>query len=107
MPPDIRAGRNGLLTVPRHRHRYRQYYAPQLARLRVIRLLRQAGYSTMAILRMLNRLHRGAVSDLRHALNTPAANEKALSAANRWLSTLAEQETRANELITQLSTMLA
>ncbi len=100
--------RNGLLAVPRHRHsRYRQYYAPQLARLRVIRLLRQAGYSTMAILRMLNRLDRGAVPDLRHALNTPSDDEEALSAADRWLSTLAEQETRANDLITQLSAMQA
>lgn len=100
--------RNGLLTVPRHRHnRYRQYYVPQLARLRVIRLLRQAGYSTMAILRMLNRLDRGAVSDLRYALNTPTDDEDALSAADRWLSTLAEQETRANDLITQLNAILA
>lgn len=100
--------RNGLLAAPRHRHsRYRQYYPPQLARLRVIRLLRQAGYSTMAILRMLRQLDRGAAADLRHALDTPAPDEDALSAADRWLSTLAEQTARAADLQAQLEAMFA
>jgi len=99
--------RNGLLATPRDRHSgYRRYYAAQLARLRVIRLLRQAGYSTMAILRMLLQLDRGAAADLRHALDTPATEDDALTAADRWLSTLAEQEARAVELIAQLEAML-
>jgi hypothetical protein len=46
--------RNGLLRVPRHpRNGYRQYGAPEIGRLRVVRILRRAGYSTMAILRMM------------------------------------------------------
>ena len=44
--------------------------AREINRLRVIRVLRSAGYSVMAILRMLNHLDRGG-RDLRYALDTP------------------------------------
>jgi DNA-binding transcriptional MerR regulator len=97
--------RDGLLRVPRDpRNGYRLYGAAELGRLRVIRMLRRAGYSPMAILRMLRHLDRGG--DLRQALDTPAPDEDVYSAADRWLSTLASQEQRALDLIAQLEEMI-
>ena len=100
--------RNGLLTVPRDPHsRYRLYGAAEIGRLRVIRMLRRAGYSTMAILRMLLHLDRGEGGDLRQVLDTPRSGEDIYSAADQWLSTLAEQERRAADLIGQLEEMIS
>lgn len=65
--------RNGLLDVPRDAHNgYRLYGAPELARARVIRVLRNAGYSLMAIYRMLNQLDSDNTTNIRQALNTLA-----------------------------------
>jgi len=103
--PDMLRGweRDGMLEVPRDpTNRYRRYGAPELARLRVIRLLRSAGYSTMAILRMLLRLDSGQTDDLRAALDTPREDEDAYFAADRWLTTLRGQEQIAQQLIDQL-----
>jgi DNA-binding transcriptional MerR regulator len=98
--------RNGLLRVPRDEHNgYRLYGAAEISRLRVIRMLQAAGYSTMAILRMLLQLDQGKPHNLRAALDTPRPDEDIFSAADRWLSTLAEQETRAQKIITQLKQM--
>ena len=100
--------RNGLLTVPRDPHsRYRLYGVAEIGRLRVIRMLRRAGYSTMAILRMLLHLDRGEGGDLRQVLDTPRSDEDIYSAADQWLSTLAEQERRAADLIAQLEEMIS
>jgi len=99
--------RNGLLTVPRDPHNhYRLYGAAEISRLRVIRTLLRAGYSTMAILRMLLQFDRGQRDGLRQALDTPPPDEDILSAADRWLSTLAEQEQRAMQMIALLEEML-
>ncbi len=92
--------RDGMLDVPRDpRNRYRQYGSPELARLRVIRLLRSAGYSSMAVLRMLLRLDQGQSADLRAALDTPREDEDAHFAADRWLTSLRFQEDLAYKLI--------
>lgn len=100
--------RNGLLTVPRDRaNGYRRYGAAEIARLRVIRLLRRAGYSTMAVLRMLRQLDRGRREGLREALDTPQPDEDILYATDYWLTTLAEQEQRARQMIAQLEAMLS
>lgn len=97
--------RNGLITVPRNpRNGYRLYGANEIGRLRVIRMLRNAGYSGMAMLRMLIQLDSGNAEDLRGALDTPSPDENVYSAADRWLSTLSSLEQRAMELITQLDT---
>jgi hypothetical protein len=49
--------RNGLLEVPRQENNaYRMYGPQEISRLRVIRMLANAGYSQMAILRMLLQL---------------------------------------------------
>ena len=99
--------RDGLVKVPRDPgNGYRLYGAAEIGRLRVIRMLRRAGYSTMAILRMLLRFDQGQTGDLRQALDTPRADEDAIFAADRWLSTLAVHEDRAIEMIAQLETMI-
>ena len=91
---------NGFITTPRHENnRYRTYGPAEISRLRVIRMLGRAGYSQMAILRMLIQLDRGIITHLRHWLDTPAPDEDVYSAADRWLSTLADQEEVALRLI--------
>ncbi len=100
--------RNGLLTVPRDpRSGYRAYGAAEIARLRVIRLLSRAGYSLMAILRMLLHLEQGGGGDLRRVLDTPRPDEDAFSASDRWLSSLTDCERRARKMIAMLEAMLA
>ncbi len=103
--------RNGLIQVPRNPHNgYRLYGAAEIGRLRVIRMLSRAGYSLMAILRMLIQLDRGESTDLRHALDTPTPDEEEdvqfSTAADRWLSTLAVLEQRAMDMIAQLEQMI-
>jgi DNA-binding transcriptional MerR regulator len=99
--------RNGLLKVPRDKHSgYRHYGAAELDRVRVIRTLSRAGYSVMAILRMLRRLDAGERDNLRKALDTPEPREDVFTAADQWLSALHAHEQRANEMITQLEAMI-
>jgi DNA-binding transcriptional MerR regulator len=99
--------RNGLVTIPRaESSAYRLYGADEFARLRVIRMLRQSGYSLMAILRMLLQFDAGQRVNLRAALDTPRPDEDIQTAADRWLTTLHEQEERALAIIRQLATMI-
>lgn len=99
--------RNGLIKVPRDPHSgYRLYGAGEIGRLRVIRMLRRAGYSMMAILRMLLHLDQGKGGDLRQVLDTPRPDEDVYTAADQWLSALAEQEQRAAKMIAQLEEMI-
>ena len=99
--------RNGLLKVPRDKHSgYRHYGAAELDRVRVIRTLSRAGYSVMAILRMLRRLDAGERDNLRKALDTPEPREDVFTAADQWLSALQSHEQRADEMITQLEAMI-
>jgi DNA-binding transcriptional MerR regulator len=107
--------RDNLIQVPRNpRNGYRLYGATEIGRLRVIRMLRRAGYSTMAILRMVRQLDHGRTKDLRQVLDTPSPDEKVADepgsfvyAADHWLSTLAALEQRAVDLISQLEGMIA
>jgi DNA-binding transcriptional MerR regulator len=100
--------RSGLLAVPRcAANRYRLYGPAEIGRLRVIRLLRQAGYSPMAVLRMLLQLDQGARTDLRAALDTPRPDEDVYTAADRWLTTLADHDQRADSAVTLLKEMVA
>jgi DNA-binding transcriptional MerR regulator len=99
--------RNGLLHIPRDpKTGYRQYGAPEIGRLRVIRMLRQSGHSMMAILRMLRRFDAGETERLREALDTPGENEDMVTIVDRWLSTLAEAEARAEAIIHQIAAMI-
>lgn len=99
--------RNGLIDVPRDSSNgYRRYGVRELRRLRVIRLLSRAGYSLSAILRMLIQFDRGATTDLRHALDTPRPDEDIVTARDRWISTLTDQERRAQTTIALLEEMI-
>ena len=99
--------RNGLLDVPRDPEtHYRIYRATEIGRLRVIRMLRQSGYSLMAILRMLRQFDSGEKERLREALDTPGDNEDVETIADKWLTTLEQQENRAQEIIQQISKIL-
>lgn len=99
--------RNHLIQVPRDPATgYRQYGAEEIGRLRVLRMLRQAGYSMMAILRMVSALNRGEKENLRQVLDTPGPNEFIFSAADSWLSTLASCEERGRLVISMLEEML-
>jgi DNA-binding transcriptional MerR regulator len=92
--------RNGLITIPRNASNgYRYYGSTEISRLRVIRMLSRAGYSLMAILRMLLQLDRGVATNLRQSLDTPPPDEDVYVASDRWLSTLAEQEQIARQMI--------
>lgn len=101
--------RSGLIAVPRDQATgYRLYGSAEFGRLRVIRTLLQAGYSLMAILRMLLRVDAGDTADLRAALDTPRPDEEshAYVVADRWLSTLVELEERAQAAIRQISLLI-
>lgn len=99
--------RSGLLDVPRHPETgHRLYGASEMGRLRVIRILRQSGYSTMAILRMLRQFDAGETDRLREALDTPGGEEAIETIADRWLTTLADQEQRAQAIIQQIARMM-
>ncbi len=92
--------RNGLIAVPRRDgNSYRVYGAAELQRLRVIRALAQAGYSQMAILRMMIQLDKGERVDVRLALDTPRSEDDVYIATDHWLTTLAEQEQVARQLV--------
>ena len=100
--------RNGLLTVPRDPvSGYRQYGPAEIGRVRVIRMLRQAGYSIMAILRMVIQFDQGQRQNLRETLDTPRPDEDVYYAADRWLSALDEGERRALVVISQIQAMIA
>jgi DNA-binding transcriptional MerR regulator len=98
--------RNGLLRVPRNPvNGYRVYGPREIGRLRVIRMLLRSGYSTMAVLRAMRHLDSGGGQKLRRVLDTPHPGEDVLWAADRWLTTLAEQEIRARMIVQQLQRM--
>jgi DNA-binding transcriptional MerR regulator len=100
--------RNGLLKVKRaSRNGYRLYSSQDIQRLEVVRMLNQSGYSQMAILRMMLQLDQGKRKNLPQVLNTPRPDENPVMAADRWLTTLAEEERRATQLIEQLADILA
>jgi DNA-binding transcriptional MerR regulator len=92
--------RNGLIAVPRDpANGYRRYGAPEISRLRIIRMLSRAGYSLSAILRMLIQLDQGETTGLRRALDTPRPDEDLYTAADHWISTLTDEEQRARAII--------
>jgi DNA-binding transcriptional MerR regulator len=102
------AERNGLLTVPRNSYNnYRLFGKREIERLRIIRMLSKAGYSHMAILRMFIELDAGNTRDLKKALDTPRPDEDIFTAADRWLTTLHEQEKLARQVIRLIEEKLA
>jgi len=99
--------RNGLLAAPRDPQTGgRLYGSREIGRLRVVRMLREGGYSILEILRMLLRHDAGQIDLLAEALDTPGADENIQTVAGRWLTTLAEQEVRARAIIHQVAAMI-
>lgn len=92
--------RDQLIAVPRSSNGYRLYSRREIDRLRVIRMLRRARYSTMSIMRMLRQLDQGKDIDVRLALDTPDPQEDLVTASDKWLTSLHEVEERAQELLT-------
>jgi DNA-binding transcriptional MerR regulator len=98
--------RNGLISVPREAGSgYRLYGMREFGRIRVIRSLLQAGYSLMAILRMLQAYDAGQSENLGEKLELPledSANEHIEVIADHWLSSLIDLESRAQAVIKQI-----
>jgi DNA-binding transcriptional MerR regulator len=99
--------RNRLIKVPRDpANGYRLYGAYEIGRLRVIRMLLRAGYSMMAILRMISQLDRGEIGSLRQALDSPPPDEDVLTVNDHWLSALEEFHERASQVVAAVEEML-
>lgn len=97
--------RNGLIDVPRDEQQYRMYGTDEFGRLRVIRMLLTSGYSLMSIRRMLGRFDAGHTDNLRTALDM-TGDDELRSAADRWLASLMELESRAQQMIHQIGHMI-
>jgi DNA-binding transcriptional MerR regulator len=93
--------RNGLINVPRNPNGYRCYGIEELNRLKIIRVLRNAHYSMMSILRMLNRLDRGE-TNIREAIDTPDENDDIVHATDRYITALGMAEADAQEMLKSL-----
>ncbi len=95
---------NDLLSVPRAPHSgYRLYSQAEIARLRIIRMLRTAGYSVLSILRMLHQLDRGSSASIQDMLDTVPDGEEIEYATDRWIHTLHVQEETTKEVINMLT----
>jgi DNA-binding transcriptional MerR regulator len=100
--------RNGLITVSRSAYNsYRLYRQQDIERLQIIRMLTQAGYSHMAILRMFIELDKGNTLTLRKVLDTPREDEDIFSAADHWLTSLRGQERMAHQVIGMIEDLIA
>jgi DNA-binding transcriptional MerR regulator len=99
--------RNDLIRVPRNPvNGYRLYGVDEIIRLRIIRMLRTAGYSLMAIYRMLKKLDGGQTRGLAKILDTPGDSEDFFCAADRWITSLKLHEEKAKDLIALVETRM-
>jgi DNA-binding transcriptional MerR regulator len=100
--------RNGLLAVPRNSENgYRMYGPNEIDRAKVIRTLRTANYSMIAILRMLKSVDTNRrEAEILKIVSTPQPDEDMVYATDRWILTLSETEKNAKELITQIKRMI-
>jgi len=96
--------RNGLIRVPRSANGRRKFGLMEMNRLKIIRTLRNAHYSMMSILRMLNRLDRGD-TNVRKAIDTPDEDEDIVCAADRYITALSMAENDALEMLAILDAM--
>lgn len=96
--------RNGLIRVPLDSKGHRTYGLNELNRLKIIRTLRNAHYSMMSILRMLNRLDHGE-TDIRKIIDTPSEEEDIVCAADRYITALSMAEKDALEMLEMLEVL--
>lgn len=81
--------RNGLVDISRDPdNNYRVYGPNEINKLKIIRTLRAANCSFMAIYRMMRHLDKGTDFNIAEVLNTPGIDEDIVSAADRWIVTL-------------------
>ncbi|TYQ18092.1 UNVERIFIED_CONTAM: DNA-binding transcriptional MerR regulator [Acetivibrio alkalicellulosi] len=90
--------RNGLIQVPHDKKGYRQYGLKEINRLKIIRILRNANYSIMSILRMLKGLDSGQMN-LKEFIDTPAADEDIVCATDRYITALNMAQNDAVEMM--------
>jgi DNA-binding transcriptional MerR regulator len=100
--------RNGLLAVPRNDNTgYRVYGQKEIDRAKVIRTLRKANYSIMAIMRMLKAVDTDSrESKILEIVSTSQPDEDMVYATDRWVLSLEEIEKDAAELIAQIKRMM-
>ena len=96
--------RNGLIQVPRNANGYRKFGLTEMNRLKIIRTLRNAHYSMMSILRMLNRLDQGD-RNVREVIDTPGEEEDIVCAADRYITALSLAEKDALKMLNILVSM--
>jgi DNA-binding transcriptional MerR regulator len=100
--------RNHLIKVPRDpANGYRMFGAYEIGRLRVIRMLLRAGYSMMAVLRMISQLDKGEIGSLRQALDTPLPEDDVFMVNDHWLSALEGFQELASQVVTLVEEMLS
>jgi DNA-binding transcriptional MerR regulator len=100
--------RNGLLDVPKnHENGYHMYGPKEIDRAKVIRTLRAANYSLIAILKMLKFADTTRrETEILKIVSTPQTDEDLVYATDRWILTLSETEKNAQELIMQIKRMM-
>ncbi len=96
---------NGLLTVKRKENGYRVYTEEDIRKLKVIRVLRCAGYSLEAILRLFHELNNDPNADIGKILNTPKAYEDIISVCDKLMISLQNAEKNARIIIKLLEEM--
>lgn len=100
--------RSGLVTLPRdQRTGARLVGAADLERLAVVRALRTAGYSPMAILRMLHAADAGQADRAMRVLADPGSEPDLVTASDLWAATLADQERRACEALALIAALVS
>jgi DNA-binding transcriptional MerR regulator len=100
--------RNGLLDVPKNQENgYRMYGPKEIDRAKIIRTLRTANYSIMAILRMFKPVDTNIKEkEIAYIVSTPLPDEDLVYATDRWILTLSETENNVKELIMQIKKMI-
>jgi DNA-binding transcriptional MerR regulator len=100
--------RNGLLDVPKNQENgYHMYGPKEIDRAKVIRTLRAANYSTIAILKILKSVDTNSrETEILKIVSTPQPDEDLVYATDRWILTLSETEKNAKDLISQIKRMI-
>lgn len=96
--------RNHLMTVPRLDNGHRVYTEKEINRMKIIRTLRAAHYSTSAILRLMNQAEKSKELNVKSVLNTPGKYEDIITVTDRLTHSLEEAIQNAQEVIQLLIT---
>ncbi len=75
--------------------------APEINRLKIIAILRNANYSQSAIRRMFHKLEHGE-TDLLWAINTPPPDDDIISVTDRYITSLSGALADTGEMLRQL-----